>query len=122
MHELSIAEALIEQVRRHTPEGSRAFIVRVEAGPLQAIDPDALEMAWRSVTAGTELAQARLDFENLPYILLCPRCDHSWTSHDAFELCDCGAEARAVGCTTLRLNSMEVESLPLYETPLHQEV
>ena len=74
MHEMSIADALVTQVRRHTPAGQVARLVRVEAGPLQAVDGDALQMAWQAMTLGTELAACELRLEALPYKLSCPKC------------------------------------------------
>ena len=111
MHELSIAQALVEQVRRYTPAGSRATIVRVEAGPFQTVDPEALSMAWQVLAQDTELAGARLEATLLPYQLNCPACRRQWTSTDPFALCTCGAEAQPSGTSDLRLLSLEVETI-----------
>ncbi len=111
MHETSIAQALIDQVRRHTPAGHIATVARVEAGPYQAINPQALEWAWQIVTAETELAQSKLEFRALPFEMSCPGCGRKWAGADPFELCTCGAEARAAGLSDLRLVSLEVETL-----------
>jgi hydrogenase nickel incorporation protein HypA/HybF len=111
MHETSIAQALIEQVRRHTPEGHVATVARVEAGPYQAINPQALEWAWQIITAETELAHTKLEYRGLPFDLSCARCGRKWTGTDPFELCSCGAEAQAAGSSDLRLVSLEVETL-----------
>jgi hydrogenase nickel incorporation protein HypA/HybF len=111
MHKTSIAAALIEQVRRHTPEGHVAIVACVEAGPYQAINPQALEWAWQIVTEGTELASAKLEYHGLPFELACGRCGRKWTGADPFEPCACGGEARAEGSADLRLVSLEVEPL-----------
>jgi len=42
VHEFSIAESVIEQVYRHRPAGAVVRIVRLEAGPLRGIVPDAI--------------------------------------------------------------------------------
>jgi hydrogenase nickel incorporation protein HypA/HybF len=109
MHETSIAQALIEQVRRHTPPGHIAAIARVEAGPYQAINPQALDWAWQIVTDGTELAGSKLDFTALPFTLDCPQCHRSWTTTDPLELCSCGTPPKVSGSSDLRLVSLEVE-------------
>ncbi len=111
MHETSIAQALIEQVRRHTPEGHVATVARVEAGPYQAINPQALDWAWQIVTEGTELASTKLEYRGLPFAMSCPKCGRQWTGADPFELCSCGSEAAANGSSDLRLVSLEVEPL-----------
>ena len=109
MHETSIAEALIEQVRRHTPPGHRVTLVRVEAGPYQAINPQALEWAWQIVTDGTDLARAKLEFRALPFSLTCSQCGRAWTGADPFEPCACGGEAAAEGSKDLHLVSLDAE-------------
>lgn len=113
MHEMSLADALLEQVRRHTPNGQHAVLVRVEAGPLQSVDPDAFQMAWQAVTTETELEHCRLDLATLPYSLSCPKCGRRWTASDPFDLCACGNDAISIGTASggsdLRLISMEVE-------------
>jgi len=111
MHETSIAQALIEQVRRHTPAGHVAISARVEAGPYQAINPQALEWAWQIVAGETELAHTKLEYRGLPFDLSCISCGRKWTGADPFEPCTCGSEARAAGSSDLRLVSLEVETL-----------
>lgn len=111
MHEMSLAEALLAQVRRHTPADHRATVIRVEAGPYQAINPQALAWAWEAMTVDTELAPSRMEFNALPFKLTCGSCNRSWTGFDAFELCTCGGQAQATGSSDLRLVSLEVESL-----------
>lgn len=109
MHELSLAEALLAQVRRHTPADHQATVIRVEAGPYQAINPQALAWAWEAVTAETELAQARLQYAALPFDMTCSGCGRTWTSTDPLEMCTCGALSQAAGSSDLRLVSIEVE-------------
>jgi hydrogenase nickel incorporation protein HypA/HybF len=109
MHETSIAQALMDQVRRHTPEGHAVTVVRVEAGPYQAINPQALDWAWQVVTEGTPLERAKLEFRGLPFSMTCASCGRTWTGTDPFEACACGGEARAEGSADLRLVSLEVE-------------
>src|ERR1051325_5732811 len=97
MHETSIAHALLEQIRRHTPPGHYAISAHVEAGPYQAINPQALEWAWQVVTQDTELQNAQLQFTALPFDFACPRCGKKWTGLDPLALCPCGSEPRVNG-------------------------
>jgi Zn finger protein HypA/HybF involved in hydrogenase expression len=122
MHEMALADALLEQVRRHTPEGQHAVLVRIEAGPLQSIDPEAFKMAWQAVTTETELEGCAMDLASLPYSLSCPKCGRRWTAEDPFDACACGNDAisisGAAGGNELRLISMEVEPLEAANTYL----
>lgn len=110
MHEFSIALALIDLVRQHAPPGTLIRSIQVRAGPLRAIEPTAMQLAWQAATAGTELAQTRLDLEIPPWTLLCPDCGRTWTSQDLYELCSCGsARSRPVGGDELLLVSLHVD-------------
>ena len=46
MHELSIAESLLRLAEEHAPRGAYVRIVRISAGPLRAIDPEAMQWAF----------------------------------------------------------------------------
>ena len=112
VHEISIAEALAGQVRRHIPAGHRACAVRVEAGPLQNIDPEAIAVAWQVVTTDTDLAGAVLNYSALPWQITCNACGRKWTGTDPFELCTCGStNTLPTGSSGLCLLSLEVEPL-----------
>ena len=111
MHETSIAQSLLEQIRRHTPAGHYAMVARVEAGPYQAVNPQALEWAWQIISEDTELAGMKLEFRGLPFAYACARCGRNWTGNDPLEMCTCGGEPRVSGSSDLRLVSMEVETL-----------
>lgn len=125
MHELSIAEALLEQVRRHTPPGQCATLIHVEAGPLQAIDADALQFAWKALTASSDLVSATLELTTLPWHLTCSRCGKSWTAADPFQECACGCqEVNPEGSAEIRLISFETADADTSLAPesFHAEV
>ncbi|MCC7408394.1 MAG: hydrogenase maturation nickel metallochaperone HypA [Phycisphaeraceae bacterium] len=65
MHELSIARALLDQVRRHTPTDATVRQVCVRVGALRAIDPRAMDLAWRAATVGTSLEESQLRIETI---------------------------------------------------------
>ena len=112
MHELSIAAALLEQVRRHTPAGQRVTIARIEAGALQGIDPDALQFAWQSLTAGTAEARAQLELKVHSFKVSCRECGRRFESADMFAPCVCGSVNTAPeGSDELRLIALDVEAL-----------
>ncbi len=110
MHELSIADSLMEQVRRHTPGGKRLQTVRLRIGAKQGIDPESLKMAWEVTVARTALAGAKLEVEYLPWQLTCPQCQRKWESPEVFVECQCGcATPLAEGSGELTLLSLDVE-------------
>ncbi|MAE64193.1 MAG: hypothetical protein CMJ18_07940 [Phycisphaeraceae bacterium] len=114
MHELSIAEALTDQVRRHVPRVARVRSVHVVAGPMRAIEPDAMQWAWTAATQSTELAGAELELELRPWRLECPECHRGFESKEMFTPCPCGcATTRLVDGDELTLQSIEVGDDPL---------
>jgi Zn finger protein HypA/HybF involved in hydrogenase expression len=151
VHELSLAQALLDQVVRHMPPpggisgvsapgsaggyGSRPapqshgvneprasasgaslsndqVVLRkvvVRAGAAQAIEPQAMQMAWQVMIADTAYAQAQLELRVEPWRLLCTQCGKEWTSADPLECCSCGQPATPTGDADLTLLSMEVD-------------
>jgi hydrogenase nickel incorporation protein HypA/HybF len=91
MHELSIAQYLIQLVDRHLPDEGQVQSIHIKAGPLQLIDINALEWAWESVAQGTDYAGTHLEIEQLPWTLHCPQCEATWESDDLYETCTCGS-------------------------------
>ncbi|MCC7146385.1 MAG: hydrogenase maturation nickel metallochaperone HypA [Phycisphaeraceae bacterium] len=83
--------------------------VVVRAGPAQAIEPQAMQMAWQASIAGTPYAQAQLELRVEPWRLICTSCGKEWTSEDPLELCTCGQPATPKGDAELTLLSMEVD-------------
>jgi hydrogenase nickel incorporation protein HypA/HybF len=114
MHELSITEALIEQINRRTPAGMHVLRARVEIGPRQSIDEDSLRFAWEALVPGTALNNAALDLDFLPWSVTCLKCHHKWNAIDPLQPCrTCGSDAtQAGGSNDLRLLSLEVSPEP----------
>ena len=111
MHELSLASSVLEIARRSVPRDARLRVVRVIAGPMRAIDPDAMQFAWQSVTveAGDENVQLELDLR--PWTLRCPECGCAWNSEQldcACAACGCN-RAFPLGGDELQVVSIEVD-------------
>jgi hydrogenase nickel insertion protein HypA len=110
MHEMSIAESILELARRHTPAGQRLIGVAVRAGPLRAIDESALSLAWRAITLGTAFEDCRLRLQQLEWHLRCPACGEDRVDNDRFTACPCGCDAPdVIGGDELELTSIEVD-------------
>lgn len=111
MHEMSLAEALLEVVQRHLPAETSARRVSVEVGPLQAVEASAMQWAWQVTRDGTPFASAELELLYLPWRWRCPQCAREWESSELLAGCVCGASGRPVGGDELRLVALEVEPL-----------
>jgi hydrogenase nickel incorporation protein HypA/HybF len=110
MHELSLAQALIQRVAVHVPEGGSVKRVRVRAGAMAAVEPDAMQLAWTAVTQGTHYQQAALELVIEPYRLRCPQCGREWESADLFVECECGyPRPQCRSDSALTLESLDVD-------------
>jgi len=77
MHELSVCQALIEQVEALAREQRARRIARIElaVGPLSGVEPQLLEQAYPIAAAGTLAEGAVLYIEPAPVRVHCNRCE-----------------------------------------------
>ena len=102
MHELSIAEAVIDIAQRHA-NGRRIRRVELKVGHLRQVVPSALEFAFELLTNGTPLEGAELVIEDVPARGHCRACGAE-TTLTTFPL-------RCAGCGGLNLDLVAGEEL-----------
>jgi hydrogenase nickel incorporation protein HypA/HybF len=108
MHELAIAESVVDVVRARTG-GREVSVVRVRIGQLAGVVPDALSFCFELAAAGTELERATLELEVLAGTARCRTCDREFSLEDAFLLCRCGsADVELLSGRELTVQSVEV--------------
>jgi hydrogenase nickel incorporation protein HypA/HybF len=88
MHELAIAEAVIDIAAAHA-NGRRVTAVQVKVGHLRQVVPAALEFSFALVAEGTPVEGARLEIEHVGAAGCCRRCGRE-TELDGWPLA-CGA-------------------------------
>lgn len=76
MHELSIAQGVLEGVRAALVAypGARPERVRLAVGELTAIEPELLSFAWDAMVADLPEAGCALEIEWRPACQVCPHC------------------------------------------------
>jgi hydrogenase nickel incorporation protein HypA/HybF len=76
MHELSICQALIEQVERlaRDNEAQRIVSIVIVVGPLSGVEPALLERAYPLAAHGTVAENAELVVERTPVRVKCRQC------------------------------------------------
>jgi hydrogenase nickel incorporation protein HypA/HybF len=77
LHELSIAQAIVEGVL-DTAERERAdkvLRVRLRLGRLSGVVGDSLQFCYEMAVAGTVMEGSVLEIVELPLIIHCPACD-----------------------------------------------
>ena len=77
MHELSIAESILDTVRSEARKRPDAHVakVAVRIGALSGVEPDALSFGFECLVRGTELEPLALVIEPVPRRQRCPACD-----------------------------------------------
>jgi len=113
MHELSIADAILEAVRKEAERrpGARVIKVGVRIGELAGVDPEALSFGFEALVRGTELEPLALHIESRPRRQRCPQCDSTFdVINDRLACPACGtSETVFVGGDELELAYLEVE-------------
>jgi hydrogenase nickel incorporation protein HypA/HybF len=110
MHELAIADALVEIVSRHAA-GRRVTRVDVRVGHLRQVVPSALELAFELVARDTPADGAELVLEQVAAAGICRACG-SESELDAFPLvcAACGGwDLEIVRGEELVVDSLELE-------------
>jgi hydrogenase nickel incorporation protein HypA/HybF len=76
MHELSIAESLVELISDEVAlhDSARVVSVRLRLGPLSGVVLQALRFAYGAATAGTALEGSSLEIDEVKAAVYCPRC------------------------------------------------
>ena len=117
MHELAVAQALVEQVdaviRQHN--ASSASLIRVRIGPLAGVVPELLANAFPLAAAGHAMEHATLDLVAAPITVRCQTCGAE--TEAAMNRLICGAcgdwHTQVISGDELLLESIELETAPI---------
>ena len=112
MHELSVCQALLEQVEQVAADhgAERVERIRVRIGPLSGVEADLLASAYSIAAAGTIAEGAVLDIEPAPVRVHCMTCGAETDATPNRLLCGaCGDwHTRLVSGDELLLASLEL--------------
>jgi hydrogenase nickel incorporation protein HypA/HybF len=93
MHEMSICQALMDQVERIASEqdASRVDRIVLSIGPLSGVEPELLSRAYEVSRAGTVAESAELEIETGPIVVECRSCGASGEAEVSRLVCpSCG--------------------------------
>ncbi len=89
MHEMSIAQSLVEiiqeEMSRHNASTLRSVTLHI--GKMSAIVPDSLSFCFQVITTGTPLEGARLLMEVIPLRGRCRSCSQAFEIKDYVFVC-----------------------------------
>lgn len=113
MHELSVCQALVDQLteltRREAAQRVTAVVLRV--GPMSGVVPELLQHAFPFAAADTVADGATMRFEASPVRVACQRCGAESDAEPGRLVCGtCGDwHTRLIGGDELLLVSVELE-------------
>ena len=110
MHELSIADAIVQIALRHAA-GRPVTAVEVSVGHLRQVVPSSLEFSFELLTNGTLLEGAHLELREIAPRGRCRQCDTESELQDFPLRCDrCGGlELELLAGEELRVEALELE-------------
>lgn len=113
MHELSIAQNILDIVRQSVPtdELKNVRFIRLKIGSLSGVVAESLEFCVSAVVAGTSLSGAKLAIEHVPFRVRCDTCGHEFTNEIGYVVCpECaGVETRVISGRELQVTEIELD-------------
>lgn len=114
MHELSIAESILDCVRKELLRhpGARPARVGVRIGAMSAVNPDSLGFCFEAITSGTEWQSLKLDTTLVPAQRVCAACGQSYALIDYNSACPACLSTQSIadGGDELDLEYLEIET------------
>ena len=114
MHELAIAQALVQQVQAALEDRPvrQVLTINVALGQLSGVDAQCLEAAFPLAAAGTLAEHARLAIEAVPAEVRCRACGRTTAPRFPFFQCEAcqGSDIEIVSGRDLTLKSVEIDT------------
>ncbi len=114
MHELSIAQNIVEMIQQHIPnqEWERVLAVRLKIGVLAGVVPESLEFSFQVITAELPLRHTQLEIESVPFRVYCNACSATTENEIGFALCkECGStDIKIISGLELLVSEIEVQN------------
>jgi len=113
MHELSVCQSIIEQVKQIARENNAQKVIRIiiEVGPLSGVEAPLLERAFPIASAGTIAQGSFLEIKTLAIKIRCNLCHNENEATANKLLCHaCGAwQTTLISGDEMLLRSIELE-------------
>lgn len=113
MHELSIAQSILDIVKQHVPSDLEGEVrsVKIALGEHSGVVPESLEFCFETIVSETPLEGTKLVMQRIPVRSECLGCHRSFDNSEmknTCAFCD-GIELRFVSGTELHVIEVEVE-------------
>lgn len=112
MHELSIAQGIVDIIGQYVPAAQAADVrlVKVRVGQMAGVVPDSLDFCFGAIVDGTPLGRARLHIEETPIRSQCSACGEDFAVEGAAFVCpSCGSgDVNVISGTELQVVEIEL--------------
>jgi hydrogenase nickel incorporation protein HypA/HybF len=116
VHELSIAQSILDIVDQYVPADRQPEVktVRVQVGDLSGVVVDSLSFCFSAVTAGTPLEQAALEITAVPLEAECRTCRNRSRIEEFVFLCPAcgGSDLLVTSGRELQVTEIELADEP----------
>ena len=112
MHEMAIAEGILEIALDYAQKNDAARIERIGLllGELSGVETDALSLCFSSLVQGTPAEHAALTWERVPLMGRCHDCGRELRIRPQDYLCPaCGGGMEIIGGREMRVDFIEME-------------
>ena len=117
MHELSIAQNIVEIIRAQIKDDDLASIqsVKVRAGTFSGVVPHSLKFCFDVLIADTPMRNARIDIESTPFTIKCNNCFEQSIEESGIALCPaCGSgNTKIISGTELEIVEIVLQDEPV---------
>lgn len=114
MHELPIAESILEIAVRHGQQAQAARVtdLYLVIGQLSSVVDDSIQFYWDIISRDTICEGATLHFERVPALLLCQDCGHSYGFQHELSACPAcdSIHVKITAGEEFQLQSIEIET------------
>jgi len=117
MHEMSVAQNIIDIVTQHLPQNNARSVqtVTVKIGKMAGIVPDSLEFGFQVLASETpKFETAKLHMEFTPLVIQCGECNKDFEINEPFFICpDCSnTNVVILSGTELQVTEIEIDDPP----------
>lgn len=113
MHEVSIASSIIRVIEENVEPAERHRVrnVKIRIGEMAGVSADSLEFSFSALTGRSDLQQATLRMEHVPFAVRCRQCKATFSDANGRVVCPlCGGiEADILGGTELEVVEIELD-------------
>jgi hydrogenase nickel incorporation protein HypA/HybF len=113
MHELSVAQNIIEIVKENIPEEDLENVktIFLEVGEFSGIVSDSLKYCFDVIKSDTPLENSKMEIKKIPFILFCNECKSETTNNMGIRLCEkCGEyNTKILSGTDMQIIKVEID-------------